>query len=273
MSAQKSQRTNTPNHKHAPEMLFTKHMFSVRLATEVGVEKAVLLDNIYFWIAKNRANDKHFIDGEWWSYNSSKAFGQMFPYMKDKSISRWLRELESDGYIKSGNYNKVKFDRTKWFSLTDLGFSFFESSLPILSNGELEKGQPIPDSKPDKKDIVGQDPTMDVLKKTIEYLNAKTFRTFKETSKGHQRHINARLKEGFLFEDFKAVIDFKAEQWLKDETMKSYLRPETLFGNKFDGYLQEAKPQVTFHDRNYANGAIVRIWSDGREERIREADK
>ncbi len=148
----------------------------------------------------------------------------------------------------------------------------------IWTESTLRKSQRVDNSETNalssnKKDIVEQSTTPDILKQVIEYLNAKTFRTFKETSKGHQRHINARLKEGFLFEDFKAVIDFKAEQWLKDETMKSYLRPETLFGNKFDGYLQEAKPQVTFHDRNYANGAIVRVWSDGREEKIREADK
>jgi uncharacterized phage protein (TIGR02220 family) len=55
--------------------------------------------------------------------------------------------------------------------------------------------------------------------------------------------IKARLAEGFTFDDFKRVIDFKNEQW-KNSEMANYLRPETLFGNKFEGYLQASK-QVT----------------------------
>jgi uncharacterized phage protein (TIGR02220 family) len=55
--------------------------------------------------------------------------------------------------------------------------------------------------------------------------------------------IKARLKEGFTFDEFKRVIDFKNSQWQGSE-MANYLRPETLFGNKFEGYLQ-ASNQIT----------------------------
>lgn len=83
-----------------------------------------------------------------------------------------------------------------------------------------------------------------VYKEIIDYLNQKTSREYKYTSKATQKHINARLKEGYSVDDFKKVIDVKCSQWLNDCKMTGYLRPETLFGTKFEGYLQE-KIKVT----------------------------
>ena len=56
-----------------------------------------------------------------------------------------------------------------------------------------------------------------------------------------QKLIKARITEKFTVEDFKKVIDIKTQEWLKDSTMNKYLRPETLFGNKFEGYLNESE--------------------------------
>ena len=75
----------------------------------------------------------------------------------------------------------------------------------------------------------------------IEYLNLKCNTFFRTSGKSTQRHINARIAEGFKLEDFKAVIDFKSNEWINKPDMKQYLRPETLFGTKFEGYLQAAK--------------------------------
>ncbi len=72
----------------------------------------------------------------------------------------------------------------------------------------------------------------------IDYLNKKTEKKFKAT-KGNIKWIEARLNEGHTFEDFKKVIDIKTSQWKNDKVNNKYLRPETLFGNKFDGYLNE----------------------------------
>ena len=72
----------------------------------------------------------------------------------------------------------------------------------------------------------------------VDYMNQKLGTHYKPKSQGTQKHIVARLKEGFTFEDFKTVIDKKSDQWLNSE-MAKYLRPETLFGTKFEGYLNE----------------------------------
>lgn len=79
-----------------------------------------------------------------------------------------------------------------------------------------------------------------IYKDIVEYLNEKTKKNFKYTTKKTKNLIDTRLKEGFSLEDFKKVIDIKTAQWLDDKKMNSYLRPETLFGTKFEGYLNES---------------------------------
>ena len=72
----------------------------------------------------------------------------------------------------------------------------------------------------------------------VDYLNKKTGKRFKKTSLKTKSLVNARLNEGFDEEDFYRVIDIKSKQWLHTD-MEKYLRPETLFSNKFEGYLNE----------------------------------
>lgn len=77
----------------------------------------------------------------------------------------------------------------------------------------------------------------------VEHLNEKTGTKFRYQTKSTQEKIRSRFNEGFTLEDFKAVIDKKSDEWLNDKKMIQYLRPETLFGTKFEGYLnQQAKP-------------------------------
>lgn len=73
----------------------------------------------------------------------------------------------------------------------------------------------------------------------IEYLNSKTNSKFKSTTTKTKKLIDARLNEGFTEEDFKTVIDKKTKDWINNKDMSRYLRPETLFGTKFEGYLNE----------------------------------
>jgi uncharacterized phage protein (TIGR02220 family) len=77
----------------------------------------------------------------------------------------------------------------------------------------------------------------------INFLNEKTGKAFKPTTSKTKSLITARWKEGFSLADFKAVISTMAGQWMGDEKMEPYLRPETLFGNKFEGYLQQGRNQ------------------------------
>lgn len=75
----------------------------------------------------------------------------------------------------------------------------------------------------------------------IEILNEITGSNFKKGAKKNFAPIQARFQEGFTREDFESVIRFKWETWGSDPKMREYLRPETLFGQKFEGYLQGAR--------------------------------
>ena len=91
-----------------------------------------------------------------------------------------------------------------------------------------------------KDDVAKRDPIP--YSKIINYLNQKTGAHYRDNSKATQRLIKARWNEGFKPKDFKKVIDIKTYEWLNDANMCKYLRPETLFGTKFEGYLNEQRP-------------------------------
>ena len=76
-------------------------------------------------------------------------------------------------------------------------------------------------------------------KDIIDYLNLKANTNYRHTTETTKKLIKARISEGFTLEDFKTVIDKKVLLWGKDLKMSAYLRPETLFGNKFESYLNE----------------------------------
>lgn len=86
----------------------------------------------------------------------------------------------------------------------------------------------------DNKDIV----------EIISYLNQKTGKKFTHKAKATTGHIKARLSEGRSVDDFKTVIDNKCAKWLHDPKMTDYLRPETLFGTKFEAYINERPPEM-----------------------------
>ena len=70
-------------------------------------------------------------------------------------------------------------------------------------------------------------------------LNERCGTSFRATSEATKRLIRARWSEGFRTEDFRKVIDSKASEWGSDQKMRQYLRPQTLFGTKFEGYLNQ----------------------------------
>ncbi len=137
------------------------HNFDTNIAEKYGINAAIILQNIYYWIEKNRANDKHFHDGYYWTYNSMKAFEELFPYMSKKQIRGALEKLEEDGIIVCGNYNNSTYDRTKWYAITEVGYELFQEGKCIVPKGQMEsserangfttEGKPIPNNKPDNK--------------------------------------------------------------------------------------------------------------------------
>lgn len=94
------------------------HSFDIDIAVKYGLHEAILIENLRFWIAKNKANKRHFYDGRYWTYNSAKALAELFPYMSEDQIQKRLKNLENLGVVVTGVYNKNHYDRTKWYALS-----------------------------------------------------------------------------------------------------------------------------------------------------------
>jgi uncharacterized phage protein (TIGR02220 family) len=109
----------------------------------------------------------------------------------------------------------------------------------IVEQPAVEPILPEPPKRP-KKVVVYDEETKAKFQKVVDYLNEKTGRNFSWRTVKTQECINARINEGNKFVDFQYVIDNKTKQWGTDERMCIFLRPETLFGPKFEGYLNEA---------------------------------
>lgn len=132
------------------------HYFNTEIAKEVGVNAAVILENIAHWVLKNKANNKNFYDGHYWTYNSRTAMTALFPYLSEKQVRYALDALRKADMVLTGNYNKSSYDRTLWYTVSDsCAKKYFPELLdwPKKANELDGVGQPIPDintnNKPD----------------------------------------------------------------------------------------------------------------------------
>lgn len=161
------------------------YSFNVEAALRYGVNGAIFIQNLFFWIKKNEANGKHFYDGTTWTYNSSKALSILFPFWSEDQIDRIVKKLVSVGAVKAGNFNTSAMDRTRWYALSQDVLSLYET--PLIRGSHLPKSREtsreiagaIPDSKPDSKPDIESDLSFfndglrDELKKWLAYKGQK----------------------------------------------------------------------------------------------------
>lgn len=131
------------------------------------------------------------------------------------------------------------------------GYTMDTTCTPRLGKVRLDNN--ILSGKPDDEGEQKNIAYAPIVHEVVDYLNQKVGAKYKYTSKNTVAHIKARVNEGFTVEDFKTVIDNKSASWLGNKDMEKYLRPETLFGTKFEGYLNEKpkKSDVTTSSRTF----------------------
>ena len=119
-----------------------------------GVDEAVFIHNLYWWIAKNEANGRHYYDGRSWTYNSMEAFSKLFPFWSRDQIKRMVKKLKENGAIHIGNYNQKGFDNTNWYALSEEVLEVYRGAKSpyAWTKSPYPQGEialTIPDSKPD----------------------------------------------------------------------------------------------------------------------------
>lgn len=221
------------------------HSFNVEVAKEVGVLAATIFNNIGFWVDNNRANERNYHDGRYWTYNSVRAFAEQFPYATESQIAGALKKLRDSGYLETGQYCEDKRDRSLWYTLsrngekTFYGYAIAPQEESIPQNNVIHS---INTQNTIYTDINAHENTdKDPFKEIISYLNKKRGKQYR-LGRNTRKLINARLSEGYTVEDFKHVIEVKCAEWIGTDFEK-YLQPSTLFApSHFDEYLNSDIP-------------------------------
>lgn len=174
-----------------------EHHFDVDDAIKHGIESAILLSNIRFWLAHNKANGKHIHDGYIWTYNSASAYKELFPYMGQRTISRRIEKLSKAGVIKTGNYNKRKGDKTFWYTIP-AEFAIDSSDLTKQQDEFFTKSQAKPKAKrnqPTKRNAKSpKQPKFDDLSPKQQEIYPYAIKTPFWASKGIEDSIATYLK-------------------------------------------------------------------------------
>lgn len=126
------------------------YSFDTDLACLIGVDEAIMANNLVFWVNHNRANNKNFFENRYWTYNSIEAFITLFPFWTAKQLRRIMNSLYDQDVVVKGNFNKNQFDRTGWYSISDkYSYLLVKVQFPKKENGIVENDNTIPDSKTD----------------------------------------------------------------------------------------------------------------------------
>lgn len=137
-----------------------QHHFDIDLACKYGILEAILINHFQFWLKTNKANKKNYHEGRYWTFNSAKAFAELFPYVSERKIRNALKHLQDENIIITGNFNKSSYDRTLWYAFTDYAISILQNrqmEKAEKENGNGEIVEPIPDNNTDNNPVENTD--------------------------------------------------------------------------------------------------------------------
>ena len=117
------------------------HSFNVELAKVYGIECAIILHDIYYWVKYNEVRDSNLVNGRHWTYNTRKSMAYHFPYWSNDQIKRFTKKLIDAGLILVEQHNKKSFDHTLWYSLTDQGFVLMDAIYADLAKSPIRRDE------------------------------------------------------------------------------------------------------------------------------------
>lgn len=163
----------------------------------------------------------------------------------EKTIIKFKKELKDVGLLKEVRQGNNLPNRI-YISAVDGTVNSTVSELENLQSGTVNNTvselEILQTNKTNNNEIDNNNNKLSICKEVISYLNLKAKKNFKVDTASHQKFIKARLKEGYVLEDFKKVVDIMVAKW-KGTEYEQYLQPQTLFGNKMDNYLNQPMPR------------------------------
>lgn len=198
------------------------------------------------------------------SQTEDQTFNGSLQYLADwtnstkQGVTKNLKALVEKGYIiKEDKYiNNVKFCEYYATKLDTVYNSVAQGIQQSLTGYTTKFNTPmqqsltnnINDNIDNKLDNIIELKDNVPYQEIVNYLNNSAGTNYRASSKKTRELIKARINEGYTLEDFKVVIEKKTREWINDNKMKAYLRPETLFGTKFEGYLNQPEKELTTKD-------------------------
>lgn len=252
------------------------------LAEALGsVDKAIIIQQLNYWVKKSK---NYHDGRPWVYNSMDSWAKQFPWIKSKTTIKKHFKDLKKLGLVLTGNFNQYSFDRTTWYTIDYEAFEKFSDDFFAKKAAEKQedavqsigqeltkeepkngphKGQNLPNDNgqklaqqyhrlPETTTETTTDNNMSAsksdesipFKEIIEYLNEKTDNSYKPSAEGHKKFIRARWHEGNSLDDFKTVIDYKANEWMGTK-WEMYLRPKTLFATgNFDNYLAAAKKDL-----------------------------
>lgn len=195
-------------------------------------------------------------------YASNKYFSDFFK-LTSQRVSQIIKNLESKNYLKIDYITKDKQIIERQIRIQKPPYpevsNIFDRGIKFSKEGYQENFK-------ENNTYINNINNNKYIVEIIDYLNEKTNSNYKTTTKATEQKINARLREGFTLEDFKKVIDKKTDEWMGTQ-LEQYLRPDTLFGTKFESYLNQNIIKQEHKETRYEREQrIMKEWLEKNEE-------
>lgn len=194
-----------------------QYTFNIEIAQKYSVNEAIMLQNLQFWISKNKKSEKHQHQGRTWTYNSLKNFQDIFPFWSKSQIERILKKLIQQDILITGNFNSKKQDRTCWYA-----FKNEKEWLQNLTFGQNVQKSSLDGEVQSTNQKISETTENENLQKTK--LHSNTFLNFEicksekqEMQISKSRNANLEIEKSFIGTDNKPTDKFKRERKRFDE--------------------------------------------------------
>lgn len=117
------------------------HSFDVEIAKAYGVDCAIFLHDLYYWVKYNEVRGQNEYEGRHWTFNSRKSYAYHFPYWSVDQIKRIVKKLVDAGIVVTAQLNKKNYDHTNWYSFSDEGFRLMKLLNPDLAISPNQVGE------------------------------------------------------------------------------------------------------------------------------------
>lgn len=121
-----------------------QYAFDMKIATEYGVDEAIFVHRLYWWVRDNAANGRNFRDGRYWTYDSLAALTQIFPWWSRRQLEGIINRCREKGLILTADYNTDRRNRTTWYTVTQTVIQVYEPGkldLPERGNAVHQMGK------------------------------------------------------------------------------------------------------------------------------------